>query len=83
MPYYISVIFLDQIQASHMGEIQHNGKKSVSTHSEIRFQIWNDDVFHERTTFRPFPNFIFTQRSKNHAAGIECVSLFLETYVYF
>ena len=35
--YYIPVILLAQIQASHAGEIQHDGKKSVSTHSEIRF----------------------------------------------
>ena len=27
-------------------------KKSVSTHSEIRFQLWYDDVSHERTTFQ-------------------------------
>ena len=42
-----------QIQASHASEIQHDGKKKpVSTHSEIRFQIWYDDVSHERTTFQ-------------------------------
>ena len=40
MLYYIPVIFLAQIQASYAGEIQHDGKKkSVSTHSEIQFQI--------------------------------------------
>ena len=44
---YIPVIFLAQIQASHASEIQHDGKKSVSTHSEIRFQIWYDDVSSE------------------------------------
>ena len=49
---YIPVIFLAQIQASHADEIQHDGKKSVSTHSEIRFQIWYDDVLRERTTFK-------------------------------
>ena len=53
--YYIPVIFLAQKQASHAGEIQHDGKKkSVSTHSEIRFQLWYDDVSHERTTFQIF-----------------------------
>ena len=51
-------------------EMQHDGKKSVSTHSEIQFQIWYDDVLHERTTFSLFPNFIFTQHSKNHEAGV-------------
>ena len=46
------------------------GKKS----SEIWFQIWYDDVSHERTTFQIFLH------SKNHEAGGECViSLFLET----
>ena len=45
-------IFLAQIQASHAGEIQHDGKKSISTHSEIQFQIWYDDVWHEQTTFQ-------------------------------
>ena len=45
--HYIPVIFLAQIQASHAGEIQHDGKKFVSTHSEIRFQIWYDDELHE------------------------------------
>ena len=51
--YYKPVIFLAQIQASQASEIQHDGKKkSVSTHSEIRFQIWYDDVVHERTTFQ-------------------------------
>ena len=50
MIYYIPVIFLAQIQASDASEIQHDGKKSVSTHSEIQFQIWYDDVSHERTT---------------------------------
>ena len=35
-------------------------------------------------TFSLFPNFIFTQHSKKHEAGGECViSLFLETRVYF
>ena len=54
--YYIPVIFLAQIQASHAGEIQHEynttEKKFVSTHSEIRFEIWYDDVSHDRTTFQ-------------------------------
>ena len=79
--YYVPVIFLAQIQASHASEIQHDGKKSVSTHSEIRFQIWYDDVSHERTTFQ---SLFFTQHSKNHEAGGKCViSLFLETHAYF
>ena len=46
------MIFLAQIQASHAGEIQHDGKKNLSTHSEIWFQIWYDDVSHEQTTFQ-------------------------------
>ena len=46
------------MQASNAGEIQDNGKKSVSKRSEIRFQIWYDDVLHKRTTFSVFPNFI-------------------------
>ena len=72
------MIFLAQTQASHADEIQHDGKKSVSTHSEIRFQIWYDDVSHARTTFQIFLH------SKNHEAGGECViSLFLETHVNF
>ena len=51
MYYYIPVIFLARIQASHAGEIQQDKKKkSVSTNSEIRFQIWYYDVSHERTT---------------------------------
>ena len=49
--YYIPVIFLAQIQASHAGEIQHNGKQ-ICIYSEIWFQIWYDDVSHERTTFQ-------------------------------
>ena len=49
--YCVPVIFLAQIQASHAGEIQHDGKKNSYLHSEIRFQIWYDDVSHERTTF--------------------------------
>ena len=78
------LIFLAKIKASHAGEIQHDGKKSVSSHSEIRFQIRYDDVLHVRTTLCLFPNFIFTQPSKNHEVGGECViSLFLETHVYF
>ena len=48
--YYVPVIFL---QASHAGEIQLDGKKFCrSTHSEIRFQIWYDDVSHEQTSFQ-------------------------------
>ena len=59
-------------------------KEFVSTHSEIWFQIWYDDVFHEWTTFSLFPNFIFTQHSKNHEGGGNCViSLFLEMHIYF
>ena len=75
--YHTPVIFLAQIQASHLRETQYDGKKSVSTHNEIRFQIWYDDILHERTTFSLCPNFIFTQHSKNHEAGGKCViSLF-------
>ena len=77
------MIFLTQIQAFHTVEIQHDGKKVASTHSEIRYQIWYDDVFHVRTTFSLFPNFIFTQHSKNHDGGGDCViSLFLEMHTY-
>ena len=81
--YYIPVIFLAQIQASHAGEIQHDGKKnSVSTHGEIRFQIWYDDVSHERTTFQIL--FLRNIVKIIKRAGGECViSLFLETHVYF
>ena len=39
-----------QIQASHTGEYNTTEKKSVSTHCEIRFQIWYNDVLHERTS---------------------------------
>ena len=57
-------------------------KKSVSTHSEIRFQLWYDDVSHERTTFQIL--FLSNIVKIMFKAGGKCViSLFLETHVYF
>ena len=79
--YYIPVILLPQMQASHAGEIQHDGIK-IPVYTQ-----WNtvpNMVWWRITPANYFPNFIFMQHSKNHEAGGECViSLFLEMHIYF
>ena len=78
---YTCVFWGAQIQASHAGEIQHDGKKICI------YTQWNtvpNMVWWRIARANYFPNFIFTQHSKNHEAGGECViSQFLETHVYF
>ena len=75
------MIFLAQIQASLAGEIQHDGKKNPYLHT-VKYGSKYGIMTYRTSEF--FPNFIFTQHSKNHEAGGECViSLFLETHVYF
>ena len=44
--YHEPVNFLAHIHALHADTIKYDNKKPVSAHSEIRFQIWYDDVIH-------------------------------------
>ena len=75
------MIFLAQIQASHAGEIQHDGKKIPYLHTVKYGSKYGMMTYH---TSELLSKFIFTQHSKNHEAGGECmISLFLETHVYF
>ena len=52
--YYMPMIFLAKIQAFHMDNIGHDGKKSISTHCS-KYGI--DDVIREQTTFEALENF--------------------------